>query len=550
MSSSSQAASPVHLRLTFIFKGNPLGEFFLEHTTDFKTVSALLSGVIGSVPAEHIRLSRAGNARSAETSSLAANTTLEALGFCTGDMILVNDARENIGAGGGGAAGGGGGGGGVGAGAGTLAATLRALKRAAPSGSRRPLDATSLASFSADAMFEAHATPDEWYSAIKVNSLLRSEVSRDVELISAANESTSGPLRALFIRRSLDHSLPVATHIAALRDAEIRLERDPFDAAAQRVVEAEISRRNVEANRELAHDVMPEAFVQNEMLRIRLAVNGVPCLALVDSGAQTTIISSRTAERCGITRLIDTRCAGMAVGVGTGKITGKVHLASLTLGGESFTASFTVMEKTDMEFLLGLDLLRRFAAVIHLGKNVLQLHTSGKIVEVPFLTTVEIAAEYQEGTTSPRAPKQRPVGGAGAGASDDGVIDMTVDDTLSTLPHPPLLPPSPALPSISAASVAAGGGGGGGGGGATTTISSSSSTTTLCSAPPPPPPTFNLSGLLPTATNTSLSPTTSASSATSITAITNIGFSHERAVAALAAVGGDVDAAITLLLEE
>jgi hypothetical protein len=524
------SSSSLHLRLTFIYKGNPLGEFFLEPTTDFKTVSALLSGVIGSVPAEHIRLSRAGNASATRTeTSLAANTTLEALGFCTGDMILVNDARD-VGVGGGGAAGGGGGGGG------TLAATLRALKRAAPSGSRRPLDAASLASFSADAMFEAQATPDEWYAALKINSLLRSEVKRDAELISAANESTAGPLRALFIRRSLDHSLPVATHIAALRDAEIRLARDPFDAAAQRVVEAEISRRNVDANRELAHDVMPEAFVQNEMLRIRLSVNGVPCLALVDSGAQTTIISSRTAERCGITRLIDTRCAGMAVGVGTGVITGKVHLASLTLGGESFTASFTVMEKTDMEFLLGLDLLRRFAAVIHLGKNVLQLHTGGKVVEVPFLTTIEIAESYQEGSSSPRAPKQRPVGGAGASDDGviDGVIDMTSDDTPPSLPHPPPLPPSPAFPSTS--SMAAGGGGGGGGGGTITTISSS---TTL-----PPPPSFNLSGLLP-ATSASAS-----SAASSITAITNIGFSHERAVAALAAVGGDVDAAITLLLEE
>jgi DNA damage-inducible protein 1 len=56
---------------------------------------------------------------------------------------------------------------------------------------------------------------------------------------------------------------------------------------------------------------------------------------------------------------MDTRFQGMAVGVGSSKILGRIHMAQMEINGTNFACSFTVLEDNKVDLLFGLDNLKR-----------------------------------------------------------------------------------------------------------------------------------------------------------------------------------------------
>ncbi len=122
---------------------------------------------------------------------------------------------------------------------------------------------------------------------------------------------------------------------------------------------------NVRNQYERMMEEYPESMGRVLMLYVGTTVNGKSLQVFVNSGAQATILSSACADGLDLLHLVDERFAGVAAGVGTGKILGRIHVVEMDIGGCVFPCSVTVMYSEgglgdkNMDCLLGLDMLKR-----------------------------------------------------------------------------------------------------------------------------------------------------------------------------------------------
>ena len=235
--------------------------------------------------------------------------------------------------------------------------------------------------------------------------LLQQFLSRDPQQGELIRDRDVARLRTLIMQRALRVS---KRHYDDANELEL-LQSDPTNEEYQRRLEERLRLQQVEENRILAFETFPEAFTTVSMLYVYIEINGQPVKALVDSGAQSTIMSEECAQRCGLMRLLDRRAAGQAQGIGTANILGRVYLTQMKFGRSYFPVSVTVLEQRRVEFLLGLDMLRSYRASIDLQANVLRFQLDTGFEEVPFLGESESPTELfrsnaQEAST-PAAPK-------------------------------------------------------------------------------------------------------------------------------------------------
>lgn len=179
-----------------------------------------------------------------------------------------------------------------------------------------------------------------------------------------------------------------------------RLMNDPDNPSNQHRIAELINQQEIDEQMRNALEYTPEMFTTVHMLFIHLEINGHPVKAFVDTGAQATIMSTKLAERTGLARLIDKRFVGEARGVGTGKIIGRIHQAQIRIETQFIPCSFTVLD-TEVELLLGLDMLKRHQALIDLGKD--SLNIAG--VETRFLGESEIPKTFT--AQAPEAHQQK-----------------------------------------------------------------------------------------------------------------------------------------------
>lgn len=166
-----------------------------------------------------------------------------------------------------------------------------------------------------------------------------------------------------------------------------RLEQHEDDPESQRRILEIIQQQRIEENLQLAYDISPELFVPVTMLYIKLKIKGQPVFALVDSGAQTTIILPEIADKCGISHLIDKRYSQKAQGIGITQTKGRIHSVPVSIGDSSLEipCSFSVID-VHVGILFGLDMLRRHKCSIDLSRDALVIGDT----ETKFLSEAEV----------------------------------------------------------------------------------------------------------------------------------------------------------------
>ena len=134
---------------------------------------------------------------------------------------------------------------------------------------------------------------------------------------------------------------------------------------------------------------------QPHMCEVACIVGEDICMEMmVDSGAQSSVMSSSLAEQLGLTSRIDRREQGIATGVGRARISGCIRDVGCTMGNVEFYMDFIVVEVPEKLLLLGLDQLRRFKCVIDLDKEVL-VFGGRDGVEVPMLPPSKEKIDYR-----------------------------------------------------------------------------------------------------------------------------------------------------------
>ncbi|SGZ55529.1 CIC11C00000002409 [Sungouiella intermedia] len=206
-----------------------------------------------------------------------------------------------------------------------------------------------------------------------------------------------------------------------------KLHQNPEDPENQAKIFEMIRQQQIDENLQLAYDISPESFVQVNMLYIKLRINGHETFALVDSGAQQTIIHPKLAEEFGILRFLDKRYAAMSIGIGSARTEGRIHSVPVSLGDSNLEVpcSFTVIE-THVGILFGLDMLRRHKCLIDLGQDALLIGEH----KVGFLNESEIAMNIKPLETS--VTKDLNISSKGTSLADSTTRRQEVDSTVGS----------------------------------------------------------------------------------------------------------------------
>ncbi|KAK5970555.1 Peptidase A2 domain-containing protein [Trichostrongylus colubriformis] len=138
--------------------------------------------------------------------------------------------------------------------------------------------------------------------------------------------------------------------------------------------------QTLEQRLQRAASAFPECFTKIPLLYLRCSLNGREVLALVDTGAQTSIISFDAVKKCDMIDAVDGRFRVEANGVGgTRSSLGRIFAGDVLISGMNIVCSFDVLptDVQDADIIIGLDVLTKNQAVINISERTIRFENLG-----------------------------------------------------------------------------------------------------------------------------------------------------------------------------
>ena len=148
------------------------------------------------------------------------------------------------------------------------------------------------------------------------------------------------------------------------------------------------------AEREDSDSIRMDDIADFAPLQVLCEVNGYTVPAIIDTGAQISIMSYGCAQRCRISGNIDTKYSGRAIGVGSSDILGRINGLSMRVGPISFDGKVSILRDSRVDFLIGLDFLKRFNCEVSFKDNALKLQVNNKMYKIPLMNDCYRESEH------------------------------------------------------------------------------------------------------------------------------------------------------------
>ncbi|KAK8799142.1 hypothetical protein WA171_005890, partial [Blastocystis sp. BT1] len=172
---------------------------------------------------------------------------------------------------------------------------------------------------------------------------------------------------------------------------------DEMDPEYQKKVYEAIRNENLNLTRVQVLDARPIH------LYLVTYINDVQVNFVVDTGAQSTILSSDVAEATKVARVVDESESIDIYGVGSGRTMGMVNAHDICIEGEYFAVKSQVVPKKNIanSCLLGLDFLKQYKAVIDIESDTLTVEINNKKIKAKLIESawIDPLAKYNEDGT-------------------------------------------------------------------------------------------------------------------------------------------------------